>query len=88
VVAKLFYMAAQSQAVKFRGTPVVKITEFPNTNSAFYTSQFEIIFANGKVHAEFLHFLCIKNQDIENIEVIIKDIQSYIYQYFKWSRDN
>jgi len=26
--------------------------------------------------------------DIKNREVIIKDIKSYIYQYFKWSRDN
>jgi len=50
-----------------------------------------MIFGNGKVHPEFAHFLYSPQRilsDIKNKEVIIKDIKSYIYQYFKWSRDS
>jgi len=49
------------------------------------------IFLGHPVHPEFVHFLYNPQtmlSDIKNREVIIKDIESYIYQYFKWSRDN
>jgi len=49
------------------------------------------MFGNDEVQPEFVHFLYSRKRilsDIKNREVIIKDIKSYIYQYFKWSRDN